>query len=540
MPESQPLQAEDPTRLGAYELVGRLGSGGQGTVFLGTGPGGEQVAVKLLRVSFDDDETARARFIRETRVARQVARFCTAQVLDADVAAGRPYLVSEYVPGPALSRRVEQEGPVTGGALERLAVNTASALSAIHRAGIVHRDFKPGNVLLGPDGARVIDFLLSRVLGAAGAPAGGPAYMAPEQVDGEAGGSPADVFAWGATMTFAATGRPPFGSDSAGAVTDRVLHQEPDLGDLDGELRELIIAALDKDPAKRPTAEQVLLRLVGHDEAFGTAGEEASAITADPPAPSDTLADAPADGPSGGPVADAQQAGEKEAAEKEAAGSESTGGGRHAGAGPRPGGASPPSRRGRRRRKRSKVPAALAALGLAAVAGGGTLAVLATTADETGKSRNIAGPSAVSPTASASSAPPSGQASRPAADPPQSQTPGQSPSSGGTPPPQRDGGTPTPTGSGDGGDRPRPTLPSSSPVVLGAPDPQRYCESIGHLQAGFRSGHWYCVQDSGLSSDSPITMSQVCRSQFAADGDARLNGDAGTPADWDCYVTKRP
>ncbi|MFC5754414.1 serine/threonine-protein kinase, partial [Actinomadura rugatobispora] len=271
-PDAQPLQAQDPRRLGAYELVGRLGSGGQGTVFLGTGPGGERVAVKLLHVRFDDDDTARARFVRETAVARQVARFCTAQVLDADAAGDNPYLVSEYVPGPSLARQVTREGPITGGALERLAVNTASALAAIHRAGIVHRDLKPHNVLLGPDGPRVIDFGLSRVLDAASAtssrPVGTPAYMAPEQVTGEDVGAPADVFAWGATMTFAATGHPPFGSDSITAVIYRVLHHEPDLGGLDGDLRALVAAALDKDPARRPTAAQVLLRLVGHDEAF--------------------------------------------------------------------------------------------------------------------------------------------------------------------------------------------------------------------------------------------------------------------------------
>ncbi|MGH3243929.1 MAG: serine/threonine-protein kinase, partial [Spirillospora sp.] len=183
MPDAQPLRPHDPPRLGRYELLGRLGSGAQGTVYLGAGPDGERVAVKLLRVQFDDDATARARFVREAQVAKQVARFCTAQFLDAEVAGDNPYLVSEYVPGESLSRVVARDGPMSGGALDRLAVSTASALTAIHRAGIVHRDLKPHNVLLGPDGPRVIDFGLSRVLDEASAVSsravGTPAYMAP-------------------------------------------------------------------------------------------------------------------------------------------------------------------------------------------------------------------------------------------------------------------------------------------------------------------------------------------------------------------------
>ncbi|XVQ07769.1 protein kinase domain-containing protein [Spirillospora sp. CA-255316] len=547
-PEAQPLQAQDPRRLGAYELVGRLGSGGQGTVFLGTGPGGERVAVKLLRVRFDDDDTARARFIRETAVARQVARFCTAQVLDADVAGDNPYLVSEYVPGPSLGRQVTREGPITGGALERLAVNTASALAAIHRAGIVHRDLKPHNVLLGPDGARVIDFGLSRVLDAASAissrPVGTPAYMAPEQVTGENVGAPADVFAWGATMTFAATGHPPFGSDSITAVIYRVLHHEPDLGGLEGDLRDLVAAALDKDPAKRPTAAQVLLRLVGHDEAFAPAsappdeGEEegtAVAVTAaDPPKAPTSQDSSEAPGETTG-----------ETTEPEA-----TVEGRHRAGGPpaagtRPGGAAPPGRsRGRRRRRRgipAKVPAALAALGIAAAAGGGTYALMSSTADDTGRGATVAGPSGASPAGSASTAPGAG-GSRPAGDPTRTREPEPAPEGTG-PRPSRSGGSgPAPTGGNDGGgdDPPGQSDPPPSPVVLGTPDPQRYCQAQGRFRADFRSGRWYCATDGGIGVDSPITMTQVCRSQYAPDAESRLNGDAGVPSDWDCYVLKSP
>ncbi|GLZ09324.1 hypothetical protein Acsp03_67900 [Actinomadura sp. NBRC 104412] len=528
MPEAQPLQPEDPRRLGAYELVGRLGSGGQGTVFLATGPGGERVAVKLLRVTFEDDGTARARFIRETAVARQVARFCTAQVLDADMAGDNPYLVSEYVPGPSLSRQVAQEGPITGGALERLAVNTASALAAIHRAGIVHRDLKPHNVLLGPDGPRVIDFGLSRVLDAAGAtggrPVGTPGYMAPEQVTGGDVGPPADVFAWGATMTFAATGRPPFGSDSITAVTHRVLHEEPDLGDLGGELRGLVAAALDKDPARRPTAAQVLLRLVGHDEAFATqtAAAPPDATSTDPPPPAQqgTAPTAPVeaettagnDGGSGAPVTPSGPSGP------------------HRPRRPRGRG-----RRGRRRRG-SRLPAALAALGIAAAAGGGTYGVMALAASGEGQGTSASGPSGVSP--AASDAPTgTGRTSRAPSDPSRATPSRHVPRSPGTRP-SRPGGGPAPTG-GHGEDEDKPSDPPPEPVVLGAPDPQRYCAADGDRKASFRSGRWYCVRTGdGVGIDTPITMTQVCRSQYDPAAGSRLGGDAGVPADWDCYVLR--
>src|SRR5690606_26212655 len=157
---------------------------------------------------------ARARFVRELEVAKRVARFCTAQVLDADVAGDQPYIVSEYVPGVSLHHVVRTEGPRTGGALERLAISTLTALIAIHQAGIVHRDFKQNNVMMGPDGPRVIDFGVARALGAAGETqnVGTPAYMAPEHYTGGALSTAADMFASGTIMVFAATGRPAFGN----------------------------------------------------------------------------------------------------------------------------------------------------------------------------------------------------------------------------------------------------------------------------------------------------------------------------------------
>ncbi|MEV2270045.1 serine/threonine-protein kinase [Nonomuraea africana] len=258
-----PLKMGDPKRLGDYELSGRLGEGGQGVVYLGT-LGDESFAIKLLHGPVGDEQAA---FLREVELAKQVARFCTAQVVDAGFDDGRPYIVSEYVDGPSLSREVALAGPRSGGALDRLAVGTATALAAIHRAGIVHRDLKPQNVLLGPDGPRVIDFGLAKALDAAatvsGRGVGTPAYMAPEQITASAITGAVDVFAWGATMCFAANASAPFGQDSVAPVLHRILTAPPELGRLEGRLGALIEHCLDKDPRNRPTSRELLLALLG-------------------------------------------------------------------------------------------------------------------------------------------------------------------------------------------------------------------------------------------------------------------------------------
>lgn len=273
MANVQPLTDADPRRLGAYVLTGRLGEGGQGVVYLGRSAV-DSVAIKLLHAELIEDEAARARFLREVEVAKRVARFCTAQVLHAGTADGRPYIVTEYVPGPSLHRQLRQEGPRQGSALDRLAINTATALAAIHQAGVVHRDFKPGNVLMGPDGPVVIDFGIARALDASGSTTtavsqvvGTPAFMAPEQLAGGPIGPPVDLFAWAITMVYAATGAPAFGHQSIPNVINRILHDEPDLGALDGRLRRVVAACLAKDPARRPTARRLMDELMGQDGA---------------------------------------------------------------------------------------------------------------------------------------------------------------------------------------------------------------------------------------------------------------------------------
>ncbi len=213
---------------------------------------------------------ARSRFARELRAAERVATFCTARVIAADLEGDTPYIASEYIEGLSLREQIDQDGPMSGADLERLAVGTATALTAIHQAGIIHRDFKPDNVLLAAEGPRVVDFGIARILDSTGTitsrAIGTPAYMAPEQVSGDDVGAFTDVFAWGATIAYAATGQAAFGAKSIAAVLNRILNHEVDLTPLPEPLKSVVAASVSKRLADRPTAGQILLRLLGHPE----------------------------------------------------------------------------------------------------------------------------------------------------------------------------------------------------------------------------------------------------------------------------------
>lgn len=270
MPEALPLQPGDPRRLGSFEITGRLGVGEQGAVFLGRDPSGGSVAVKVLHVRLSGEPVARSRFTGAFSAARKVSGFSTAAILAADVDGDRPYVVSEWVDGPSLQQLVDEEGLRGGAVVERLAVGMAVALAAVHRAGALHHNLKPGNVLLGRDGPKMSDFGIARALEAVNVAFTGhitedPSYKAPEQLSGMGIGPAADVFAWASTLLFAATGRPPFGEGTPHEVMQRIVYDEADLSGVPDSLRDVLTSALAKDPAERPTAPQVLERLLGAD-----------------------------------------------------------------------------------------------------------------------------------------------------------------------------------------------------------------------------------------------------------------------------------
>jgi WD40 repeat protein len=273
-------------RIGRYRIERRLGSGGMGVVYLGHDDrAGTLAAVKLIRPEYATDPRLRARLRREVAAAQRVPRFCTAAVLDFDVDTDPPWVATEYIDGPTLDTALLEHGRLTGPALATFAVGVAVALRAIHQQGVVHRDLKPSNILLSTIGPRVIDFGIARLDGAdtpltrTGSVVGTPAYMAPEQLRGDPVTAAVDVFAWAGVVTFAATGRAPFAGD---LPLHAIVHDPPDLGDLAGPLRELVAAALAKDPAARPSTSDLVARLSLAVPA-ATTQVLATATTAPPP-----------------------------------------------------------------------------------------------------------------------------------------------------------------------------------------------------------------------------------------------------------------
>ncbi|MFC9908266.1 protein kinase [Streptomyces sp. NPDC127197] len=265
---SDALVPGDPERLGRYELIGRLGSGGMGQVYLGRSPGGRLVAVKTVHEHLAADPHYRERFRREAAAARSVTGVYTAPVVDADPDSPMPWLATAYLPGVTLRQAVVAAGPLAPGAVRALGGALAEALRSIHAAGLVHRDLKPSNLLVTGDGPRVIDFGIARLVSAhalteTGDIIGTPGYMAPEQITGDMQvTAAADVFALGAVLAYAASGRGPFGGGGAAALLYRVVHDEPDLVDVPeaGGLRELVAECLHKSPERRPGPAEVLRR----------------------------------------------------------------------------------------------------------------------------------------------------------------------------------------------------------------------------------------------------------------------------------------
>ncbi|GGP80169.1 protein kinase domain-containing protein [Streptomyces calvus] len=263
----RPLDVDEPTAVGPYRLLGRLGSGGMGRVYLGRSAGGRTVAVKIVHPHFALDEEFRARFRREVDAARRVGGAWTAPVLDADPDARVPWVATAYAAGPSLAAAVTDTGPLPAHTVRTLGAGLAEALAAVHELGLVHRDVKPSNVLLTLDGPLLIDFGIARAtdgtasLTSTGVSIGSPGYMSPEQILGKGVTGAADVFSLGAVLTYAATGRPPFPGDSSAALLYKVVHEPPELGELTGGIRELAEACLDKDPSARPAPADVARRL---------------------------------------------------------------------------------------------------------------------------------------------------------------------------------------------------------------------------------------------------------------------------------------
>jgi serine/threonine protein kinase len=266
-PTLGPLRRWDPEQIGPFTVLGRLGAGAMGQVYLGRSTAGRLVAVKTIKIEFAEEAGFRARFAHEVAAARRVSGVFTAAVVAADPDADVPWLATAYVPAPSLQQLVRGAGPLPVPAVRWLAAGCAEALESIHNAGLVHRDLKPSNVLVAPDGPRVIDFGVARAaeriqLTVTRGAVGTPAYMAPEQArDTRQASGASDMFSLGATLLFAATGHPPYQGDTVMDVLVRLATEPPDIGGLPSELTGLVTACLDRAPRHRPTSAALLTAL---------------------------------------------------------------------------------------------------------------------------------------------------------------------------------------------------------------------------------------------------------------------------------------
>ena len=279
-PTLAPLRRWDPERIGPFTLLGRLGAGAMGQVYLGRSTAGRLVAVKTIKIEFAEEAGFRTRFAHEVAAARQVSGVFTAAVVAADPEADVPWLATAYVPAPSLSRLVRVTGPLPVPAVRWLAAGCAEALESIHDAGLVHRDLKPSNVLVSPDGPLVIDFGVARAaeriqLTVTRGAVGTPAYMAPEQArDTRQASVASDMFSLGATLLFAATGHPPYPGDTVMDVLVRLATEPPDLDGLPPDLDGMVTACLERSPRHRPTSAALLAALapfVGRPAGAGAA-----------------------------------------------------------------------------------------------------------------------------------------------------------------------------------------------------------------------------------------------------------------------------
>jgi Protein kinase domain len=276
--------------LGPYRLREQVGQGGMGSVYLADAPDGRQVAVKVLRQGAPGEENARQRLAREVATMRRVRSPYVAEVLDADVVADPPYIVTQYAPGRTLEDVVAADGPLTGQPLAAVASGLAAALQAIHSAGVVHRDVKPSNVMLVAGQPVLIDFGIAQApdstrLTMTGMFMGTPGYLAPEVIEGADSSSAADVHSWAATLIYAATGRPPFGTGQFQAIFYRIVHGQPDLDTLPAPLRPIVQAALAKDPSMRPSAAQLGELVAGLQPESLVAARSGAGLEASPAAP---------------------------------------------------------------------------------------------------------------------------------------------------------------------------------------------------------------------------------------------------------------